>query len=43
VNAPPITYQVNGEQYIAVVSGGNSLFGFKQGDRILTFKLPSKH
>lgn len=39
VNAPPITYQVNGEQYIAVVSGGNSLFGFKQGDRILTFKL----
>ena len=43
VNAPPITYQVNGEQYISVVSGGNSLFGFKQGDRILTFKLPSKH
>lgn len=43
VNAPPITYQINGEQYIAVVSGGNSLFGFKQGDRILTFKLPSKH
>jgi glucose dehydrogenase len=40
VNAPPITYQVNGEQYIAVVSGGNSLFGFKQGDSILTFKLP---
>lgn len=40
VNAPPITYQVNGEQYVAVVSGGNSLFGFKQGDRILTFKLP---
>lgn len=43
VNAPPITYQVNGEQYIAVVSGGNSLLGFKQGDRILTFKLPSTH
>jgi glucose dehydrogenase len=42
VNAPPITYQINGEQYIAVVSGGNSLFGFKQGDSILTFKLP-KH
>ncbi len=40
VNAPPITYQVNGEQYVAVVSGGNSLFGFKQGDSILTFKLP---
>ncbi len=40
VNAPPITYQIDGEQYIAVVSGGNSLFGFKQGDSILTFKLP---
>jgi glucose dehydrogenase len=40
VNAPPITYQVNGEQYIAVVSGGNSLFGFKQGDSVLTFKVP---
>jgi glucose dehydrogenase len=43
VNAPPITYQINGEQYIAVVSGGNSLFGFKQGDQILTFKLPKKY
>lgn len=43
VNAPPITYQVNGEQYIAVASGGNSLFGFKQGDRILTFKLTPQH
>ncbi|MFD0912603.1 pyrroloquinoline quinone-dependent dehydrogenase [Methylophilus luteus] len=42
VNAPPITYQIAGEQYIAVVSGGNSLFGFKQGDRILTFKLAKK-
>lgn len=42
VNAPPITYTVNGEQYIAVVSGGNSLFGFKQGDSILTFKLPKR-
>lgn len=40
VNAPPITYQVNGEQYVAVVSGGNSLFGFKQGDSVVTFKLP---
>ncbi|WP_036307945.1 PQQ-binding-like beta-propeller repeat protein [Methylophilus sp. 5] len=43
VNAPPITYQINGEQYIAVASGGNSLFGFEQGDRILTFKLPANH
>lgn len=39
VNAPPISYAINGEQYIAVVSGGNSLFGFKQGDQIHVFKL----
>lgn len=39
VNAPAITYEVDGEQYIAVVSGGNSLFGFAQGDAILVFKL----
>jgi glucose dehydrogenase len=43
VNAPPITYVVDGEQYIAVVSGGNSLFGFKQGDAILTYKLKKEY
>ena len=40
VNAPPVTYSANRNQYIAVVSGGNSLFGFSQGDAILVFKLP---
>lgn len=40
VNAPPITFEYQGKQYISVVSGGNSLFGFKQGDAILTFALP---
>ena len=40
VNAPPITYQINGVQYIAVVAGGNQLFGFKQGDGIHVFALP---
>lgn len=39
VNAPPITYTVDNKQYIAVVSGGNSIFGYKQGDRVLTFAL----
>jgi glucose dehydrogenase len=43
VNAPPITYSIDGVQYISVVSGGNFLFGFKQGDAILTYKLsPNK-
>ncbi|MDR2874489.1 MAG: PQQ-binding-like beta-propeller repeat protein, partial [Methylobacillus sp.] len=39
VNAPPITYEINGEQYIAVVAGGNAIWGYKQGDYVLTFKL----
>ena len=41
VNAPPITYTINGTQYIAVASGGNSIFGYKQGDAILVYKLPN--
>ena len=40
VNAPPITYQVDGKQYVAVAAGGNALFGFKQGDAVMVFALP---
>ena len=40
VNAPPVTYQVGGKQYVAVAAGGNSLFGFKQGDAVMVFALP---
>lgn len=39
VNAPPITYTIDGVQYIAVASGGNSIFGYKQGDAVLVYKL----
>ncbi len=39
VNAPPITYEIDGVQYIAVAAGGNAIFGFKQGDNLLVFKL----
>jgi alcohol dehydrogenase (cytochrome c) len=41
VNAPPITYQVNGEQYIAVAAGGNFQMGFRYGDTLAIFKLPA--
>lgn len=41
VNAPPITYTIDGVQYIAVASGGNSLFGYKQGDAVLVYALPN--
>ena len=40
VNAPPITYALDGRQYIAVAAGGNALFGFKQGDALRVFALP---
>ncbi len=39
VNAPPVSYMLNGKQYITVAAGGNSLFGYKVGDEILTFTL----
>jgi alcohol dehydrogenase (cytochrome c) len=39
VNAPPITYEVNGQQYIAVAAGGNFQLTFPYGDIIAIFKL----
>lgn len=39
VNAPPITYAIDGKQYITVAAGGNRLFGYTTGDVILTFTL----
>src|SRR3984893_16501510 len=41
VNAPPITYQVNGEQYVAVAAGGNFQMTYPYGDTVAIFKLPS--
>jgi glucose dehydrogenase len=39
VNAPPTTYQIDGVQYVAVAAGGNQIWGYKQGDTLLVFKL----
>ena len=39
VNAPPMTYRVDGVQYIAVAAGGNFQMGFPYGDTIAIFKL----
>lgn len=41
VNAPPISYAVNGVHYIAVAAGGNALFGYPEGDAVYAFALPS--
>ena len=40
LDAPPITYSIDGRQYLAVAVGGNSLFGFTTGDTIAVFALP---
>ena len=40
VNAPPITYALDGVQYVAVAAGGSQIFGFKQGDVLQVFVLP---
>jgi alcohol dehydrogenase (cytochrome c) len=42
VNAPPITYEVDGVQYVAVAAGGNAIFGFRQGDALVVFALPKR-
>lgn len=42
VNAPPISYEIDGEQYIAVAAGGNAIFGFPAGDNVLVYKLKNK-
>lgn len=39
VNAPPITYEVGGVQYIAVAAGGNFQLGYPYGDALAIFKL----
>jgi PQQ-dependent dehydrogenase (methanol/ethanol family) len=40
VNAPPVSYMVNGKQYIAVAAGGNNQLDFKRGNSVIVFALP---
>lgn len=40
VNAPPISYEVSGKQYIAVAAGGSQIWGFRQGGAVVVFALP---
>lgn len=39
VNAPPITYQIDGVQYVAVAAGGNQIFGYRTGDSFQIYRL----
>lgn len=38
--ATPMTYSVNGKQYIVIAAGGHGKLGTKQGDYVLAFALP---
>src|SRR5262249_50532476 len=40
VNAPPIAYEVDGTQNIAVAASGEPPFWYKTGDELLVFALP---
>ena len=40
VNAPPMTFAIDGKQYVAVAAGGSTLWGFRTGDSVLVFALP---
>lgn len=40
VNAPPISYKIDGKQYIAVAAGGSNIFGFKTGQTLQVWSLP---
>ena len=39
VNAPPVSYTVDGKQYIAVAAGGNVQLNYKRGNNIIAFTL----
>jgi len=40
VNAPAVSYMVNGKQYVAVAAGGNTQLDFKRGNSVIVFALP---
>jgi glucose dehydrogenase len=40
VNAPPIGFELDGEEFIAVAAGGTSLWGSPKGDCVFVFGLP---
>ena len=38
-DAPPVVYEVDGQQYISIVTGGNRIQGSATGDAVWTFAL----
>ncbi len=42
VNAPPIAFELDGEEFIAVAAGGTTLWSSPKGDSVFVFGLPKK-
>jgi len=42
VNAQPVSYAVDSEQYVAVAATGNSPWSFRQGGAVVVFGLADK-
>jgi len=42
VDAPPISYAVDGVQYVAVAAGGNFQLNYARGDEVAIFRLPRR-
>jgi len=40
--ATPMTYEVDGKQYVVIVAGGHGSFGTKMGDYVIAYALPDK-
>jgi len=40
VNAPPVSFEMDGTQYVVVAAGGNAILGYRQGDAVIAFALP---
>jgi quinoprotein glucose dehydrogenase len=38
-NSIPVTYEVDGEQYVVIPAGGHSMYGATMGDSVVAFKL----
>ena len=38
--AAPMTYSVNGKQFIVICAGGHGKLGTKTGDHVVAFTLP---
>ena len=38
-NSTPVTYEIDGEQYVVVAAGGHSMYGTKRSDAVIAYKL----